>query len=114
MSSKGHILCDLDGTLARYESGYVRSGVIGEPLEPMLERVKTALDAGEDVRIFTARVSRFGQTETEAEWHKSRVELWCVKHLGCVLPVTSEKDFNTVEIWDDRARRVLFNDGNLA
>ena len=51
---RGHILVDLDGTLAIY-NGYVGPTHIGEPVPKMLERVKSWLADGKTVKIFTAR-----------------------------------------------------------
>ena len=53
--SEGWIGVDLDGTLAEY-LGWQGMGHIGEPIAPMVERVKAWLAEGKDVRIFTARV----------------------------------------------------------
>lgn len=52
---KGWIGVDLDGTLAVY-NGWVAPTHIGEPVVPMLERVKAWLAEGREVRIMTARV----------------------------------------------------------
>ena len=52
----GWIGVDLDGTLARYD-GWKGPEHIGEPLMPMVERVKAWLAEGREVRIMTARVS---------------------------------------------------------
>ena len=50
----GWIGVDLDGTLAHYDE-FRGDDYVGEPIEPMVERVKQWLDEGKDVRIFTAR-----------------------------------------------------------
>lgn len=99
----GHILVDFDGTLAYHvESGY---GLSPDPMPipKMLEKVMKTLGKGIEVRIFTARAS---VPELIPE-----VEAWCLKHIGQKLRVTNQKDFGTIEIWDDRAREVLFNEG---
>src|SRR6185295_15163214 len=97
----------LDGTLARYD-GWRGVAHIGEPVPAMLERVKEWLDAGIEVRIFTARVCRTGDELTEA---LQPIQCWCLEHIGCVLPVTNVKDFGMVELWDDRAVQVEPNTG---
>jgi hypothetical protein len=101
----GWIGVDLDGTLAHYDH-WRGPGHIGEPVEPMLERVKEWLKQGRDVKIFTARVC-YGDPE------KCRpvIEAWCLKHLGQVLKVTNEKDFGMIELWDDRCIQVYTNQG---
>lgn len=113
----GHILVDFDGTLAHTVHGVIkRSGYIdspGLPIEPMVKRVKVWLSEGRDVRIFTARVSKNNQRNQnyDLEEQITTIETWCVKHLGQKLPITCSKDFETVEIWDDRAIGVIKNTG---
>lgn len=82
---------------------------MGEPIPIMVNRVKEWLRRGRDVRIFTARVS-YADKEKCARARKA-IEGWCLKHLGKVLPVTNVKDFDTLEIWDDKAFRVIRNVG---
>lgn len=103
MSHKGWIGVDLDGTLAHYDRW--DGGKIGAPIPAMVDRVKTWLAAGEEVRIFTARVSD-GKPET-----KSAIEQWCEVHLGARIPVTNIKDYQMSELWDDRAVQVVKNTG---
>lgn len=125
---RGWIGVDLDGTLAHYDHW---RGVehIGEPIAPMLARVKRWLDEGKDVRIFTARVfpSSVFELATNLEGISpadDRKDLkpdcltaglyireWCHKHIGRVLPITCRKDMAMVELWDDRAVGVLQNRG---
>ncbi|MEI8285241.1 MAG: hypothetical protein WCG52_09650, partial [bacterium] len=50
----GWIGVDLDGTLAEFIGDM---SFIGEPIMPMLNRVKTWLANGREVRIFTARAA---------------------------------------------------------
>ena len=98
----GWIGVDLDGTLAHYDKW---RGIdhIGDPIPKMLDRVQKWIDSGIEVRIFTARVH-----EPEA---LPFIEDWLYKHgLGC-LKVTNVKDFEMVELWDDRAIRVIPNTG---
>jgi len=105
----GYIAVDLDGTLAHYEGW--DGGKIGEPIPLMVERVKGWLQEGKDVRIFTARVAGL----TEASDGKIIVEIsdWCEKHIGQRLPITCEKDFGMIELWDDRCKQVERNTGEL-
>jgi hypothetical protein len=98
----GWIGVDLDGTLAFYDR-WRGAGHIGDPIPAMLARVKGWLAAGREVRIFTARAS--------VPEEMPSIEEWCRKHLGVVLQITNVKDFGCVEIWDDRAVRVLANTG---
>lgn len=111
--SNGWIGVDLDGTLAHYEPGYSSNYVIGEPLQPMLDRVKAEIARGTDVRIFTARVAYPSSQDPRAQLAKRIIEAWCLNYFGQVLPITNAKDWDTIEIWDDRARQVVFNSGEF-
>jgi hypothetical protein len=104
---EGWIGVDLDGTLAYYREG--QYPLIGEPIAPMLSQVKQWVERGEDVRIFTARMSQ--QTKSENNVQRMMIENWCQLHIGKVLPVTNVKDFGMAQLWDDRAVRIIFNTG---
>lgn len=106
MSTQGWIGVDLDGTLAHYDH-WRGEDHIGEPITAMLERVKGWLAEGKEVRIFTARVG--GGINTSKA--RTYIEAWCKKHLGRKLPVTHEKDYAMIELWDDRAVQVIPNTG---
>ena len=113
--SDGWIGVDMDGTLAVYD-GWRGISHIGEPIQKMVQRVKSWLEDGRDVRIFTARVAPKSLMANSAERHTvtDPIEAWCFKHLGAVLPVTHEKDFQMVELWDDRCVQVIENTGERA
>lgn len=102
----GWIGVDLDGTLAEYHGW--NDGVIGPPIPLMLERVRTWLSQGIEVRIVTARVAHPNQ-----HGEKEKIQAWCLEHLGVKLTVTSHKDFQMIELWDDRAIRVEKNTGRV-
>ena len=108
----GWIGVDLDGTLAKYD-GWKGAGHIGEPIPAMLDRVKDWLADGKEVRIFTARVSpqAIALNNDTLENTLAPIKAWCIKHIGCVLPVTHEKDMAMLEFWDDRCVTVEFNTG---
>ncbi len=106
---QGWIGCDLDGTLATYDV-WRGTDHIGEPVPLMLERVKKWIDAGIEVRIFTARVSGPRNGRNMEETTKS-VENWCLKHIGKILPVTCVKDFGLIALYDDRAVGIIPNTG---
>lgn len=108
-TNKGWIGVDLDGTLARYE-GWQGSGHIGEPLTPMVEQVKAWLAAGEDVRIFTARVGP-QKDVNETIRARSAIEAWCETQFGKALPITATKDFSMKALCDDRACQMVPNTG---
>lgn len=97
---------DLDGTLSedvRRDGGYDLGDEIGDPIEPMLKRVKAWLAEGKTVKIFTARASVPRQVE--------RVKRWMAQHGLPDLEVTNTKDFGMIELWDDRCVQVARNVG---
>lgn len=106
----GWIGVDLDGTLAHYD-GWKGPEHIGEPIPRMVERVKAWIAEGKDVRIFTARVcsSQPGDAGLVA---MGAIMRWCTQHIGRPMAVTSEKDWNMIELWDDRCVQVVPNTGH--
>lgn len=108
----GWIGVDLDGTLAQYGS-WQGASHIGEPVAPMVERVKRWLAEGREVRIFTARVSGPRANELEVKESIEAIQAWCVKHLGRLMPITCVKDYGMIELWDDRCVQVEQNTGRV-
>ena len=109
MSGSGWIGVDLDGTLAFYDTwrGHTH---IGHAIPQMLERVKDWIEEGQEVRIFTARVSCADPERTEII---NAVQDW-LEALGLPrLQVTCIKDFAMLELYDDRAVQVRMNTGQL-
>lgn len=103
---------DLDGTLAHYE-GWVDIDVIGEPIAPMVERVKRWLAEGHEVRIMTARAAPHpDRSELDISRFHSALKAWCNEHIGQELRATCVKDFGMIELWDDRAVGVEENTGS--
>ncbi|WP_273428933.1 hypothetical protein [Chitinibacter tainanensis] len=94
---------DLDGTLAVHH-GYMCGG-IGEPIKPMLDRVRELIDTGREVRIFTARASDPSQLQHVKQWLSAQ-------GLGG-LAITNIKDFDMVALYDDKAMRVKRNTGYI-
>lgn len=98
------IAVDLDGTLAYYD-GWKGGEHIGPPIPEMLFKVRMALAQGDTVVIFTARASRPEDIPPVKEWLKS---------IGLPdLKVTNEKTYDISEVWDDRARQVIPNEGRF-
>lgn len=93
---------DLDGTLAEY-NGWRGLDHIGKPIPLMRERIEAWLDAGYGVKIFTARASVPGGD--------APVRKWLAQHGLPPLEVTNQKDFQMIELWDDRAVQVVSNSG---
>ena len=105
---RGWIGVDLDGTLAHYDK-WVGPEHIGKPIAPMVELVKHWLATGKRVKIFTARVAE----PEEARLALPAIEAWCEAHIGQVLEVTRSKDFQMVELYDDRCVQVEHNTGRI-
>lgn len=109
----GWIGVDLDRTLAKrdHDGGDNNPGA---PIPAMVARVKKWLAEGRNVRILTARVAECADNPkgwvSPAEQRKD-IEAWCLKHIGQVLPVTSQKDYYMLELWDDVAVAVEENTG---
>src|SRR5262245_15578418 len=116
----GWIGVDLDGTLAHY-GNFIGVEHIGEPIAPMVQRVKAWLAEGREVRIFTARVdggdaaliggNKDGEQFRDVQRVVEIIQAWCEKHIGQKLPVTNKKDYGMIELWDDRAVQVVMNRG---
>jgi hypothetical protein len=100
---------DLDGTLAQYPFTSKSGETIGPPVPRMLTRVKSWLADGKEVRIMTARISHTDYVTVVEE-----INQWCKKYVGKILPVTNEKDYEMIELWDDRAVQVIPNTGMRA
>lgn len=103
----GWIGVDLDGTMVEY-TGWKGITHFGKPLMPMVNRVRQWLKEGREVRLVTARADENGPYYKEfvAAWEVFSEELY-----GQVLPVTDRKDFNMLELWDDRAVQMVPNTG---
>lgn len=113
MSHKGWIGVDLDGTLAHYED-FISPTHIGEPIPLMINRVKTWLEQGIEVRIFTARVfceEGDNQRIKEARQALEAIIKWSIKHIGVALQVTCTKDYSMWKLYDDRCIQVEKNTG---
>lgn len=94
---------DLDGTLAKSVSSL--SSSIGEPIQPMLSRVKGWLARGQEVRIFTARASDQKQISSIRNW----LNLHGIGDCG----ITNSKDLDMIELYDDKAKRVVKDQGRI-
>lgn len=128
----GWIGVDLDGTMFTYTT-WVGWNVFGQPIKPMIERIKAWLEAGIEVRIVTARVGLpIGVHEATGNWipdgrawNTCRVtgqrfsDRMMVRAIGDLceanglprLKVQPHKDLDMIELWDDRAVQVIPNTG---
>lgn len=100
-NGSGWIGVDLDCTLAIYPPDGREQ--IGSPIGTMVNRILMWIERGIEVRIFTARATLPDQVKL--------IKAWCLEHLGRELAVTNQKDFMMIELWDDRAVRVVENTG---
>jgi len=110
--SDGWIGVDLDGTLAKY-NGWQGEKHIGAPVPVMVERVKKMLQDGHTVKIMTARASEYGHSPQQIIENTIRIQDWCLEHVGARLEVTSDKDFEMIALYDDRAIQVKVNSGTI-
>ena len=103
--SEDWIGVDLDGTLAVYDGVWLGIHHIGAPIPLMIERVKEWVTNGKKVKIVTARCG-----DPKAIPH---IEMWLNRHGIGGLEITATKDYNMIEIWDDRCIQVEHNTGRL-
>jgi hypothetical protein len=101
---------DLDRTLAHYESGQALE-VIGEAKPQMVALVKRLLEKGIRVKILTARVDpSYPELEVQQE---ALIQKWLYENGLPWLEITAIKDFKMWFLIDDRAYRVLPNEGQF-
>ena len=102
---------DLDSTLAKSQKEWRGYGCIGAPIMPAVRLVRRLLDAGYEVRIFTARAAcKNPVTLIQAKY---AITAWCIEHIGVPLPVTCEKDSRCARIIDDRVIEMRKDKGYL-
>ena len=109
--SRGYIGVDFDGTLATYDK-YEGPTVLGEPIMPMVNRVRRWLSQGKLVKIFTARVAT-DHTQEEIDLGEAAIKAWCKLHIGAELEVTAMKHSRMYQFWDDKAVSVEKNTGKV-
>lgn len=121
---EGWIGVDFDGTLSYYDR-WRGAGHVGAPIGPMVERVREWLAKGYEVRIFTARIWPFvgvlqptdampvpdGRRAQDSFDAACAIAEFCIAQFGRVLPITNVKDYDMIELWDDRAVHVVQNTG---
>lgn len=135
-NGKGWYGFDLDGTLAKYD-GWKGIDHIGEPVKPMVELIKRMHDEGRVVKIMTARVAPKEKPEVkpnpylENHWDikspddmpwavhaeawtpREFIQDWCYTFLGFVPDIVYQKDHLMLELYDDRVKQVVPNEGWL-
>lgn len=111
----GWIGVDFDRTLVRRGHDTDSLGP-GEPIWPMVNRIRRWRAEGRNVRIFTARVAECEANPKgwePASSQRKTIEEWCLQYIGEVLPVTCQKDYYMLELWDDIAVAVEENTGRM-
>lgn len=134
-TGKGWYGFDLDGTLAKYD-GWKGIDHIGDPVVPMVKLIRQMHDEGKVVKIMTARVAPKENPETKPnpyrtgnwciqepdvqtwalkdEWTPLEfIQEWCYLTLGFVPEVVYQKDHLMLELYDDRVKQVVPNEGWL-
>lgn len=96
------IAVDFDGTLATYDK-WRGMNYTGEPIEPMVRRVKQWLSRGKKVVIFTTRA--------RSSVGVKAIEEWLEKNGLPKLRITNIKEHTMEEFWDDKAVKVEPNTG---
>ncbi len=106
----GWIGVDLDGTLAHYDE-WSGPDHIGDPIEGMEVRVRAWIAVGRRVKIMTARADREENILPIQNWLVRNKFVW---EDGTPLEITNKKDFQMIQLWDDRAVQVIPNTGMTA
>ena len=101
---------DLDSSLALPLDDYTDPTLIGEPIPAMVAKIKKVLAEGMRVKVFTARMA----DQENSVAIREAIANWTLEHIGTALEATNEKDPGTIEIWDDKARRVEKDTGKAA
>lgn len=96
---------DLDGTLAYYESGYCEKGIVGDPIPSMITVLRSWLEKGATVKIFTARAN--------SPEHVQLIRAWLKKQGLPDLEITDTKGPGMVLGYDDRIIQVRKNTGEI-
>lgn len=106
--AKEIIACDLDGTLAHYD-GWKGIGHIGCVIPSVKQAIQNAIARGDEVWIFTARVS----DPTEASEAANVIDRWLEANGLGPLTITATKHKFFTQFWDDRALQVIKNAGTF-
>ena len=128
VEGKGWYGFDLDGTLAKYD-GWKGIDHIGEPVKPMVELIKRMHDEGKVVKIMTARIAPHkledgtvgesyitvpdGEKGATRNYAHQFINDWCHFNLGFIPEIVYQKDHLMLELYDDRVKQVVPNEGWL-
>jgi len=95
---------DLDGTLAVWNEASTLDR-IGAPIPAMVDMVRSMVDNGIRVKIFTARACDPAQIP--------KIRAWMTRNGLPDLEITNVKDYYMERLYDDRAIRVERNTGKI-
>ena len=127
-TGKGWYGFDLDGTLAKYDSW---KGIdhIGKPVKHMVDLIKEMHDEGKVVKILTARIAPHkledgtvgesyitvpdGEGGVTRTYAHQFINDWCHFNLGFIPEIVYQKDHLMLELYDDRVKQVVPNEGLL-
>ena len=141
VEGKGWYGFDLDGTLAKYD-GWKGIDHIGEPIKPMVDLIKRMHAEGKVVKILTARVAPRANIEIRSNPYPTDHAVydavgrdneeryrdiyrapkwtacdfiydWCLRNLGFLPEIVYQKDHLMLELYDDRVKQVVPNEGIL-
>jgi TusA-related sulfurtransferase len=103
-SKDGYIAFDFSGTLAKHKKQTTDKFQPGEPVPNMIAIAKGFLAKGYKIKILTVHAKHPEAVKT--------IQDWCVKNLGQkVDEVTNIKKKGMIQFWDDRAIRVVRDQG---
>ncbi len=103
-----HIALDFDKTLAYHESAWGISRT-GDPIWPMVDKVKAWLELGYGVTIFSVRFSHVASLDAQ----ERMIDDWLQKAGLPILPKTAVKSRIFTHFIDDRAYHVKPNAGEI-
>ena len=127
-TGKGWYGFDLDGTLAVYDKW---KGIdhIGEPVKPMVDLIRKMHDDSKVVKILTARIAPHkledgtvgesyitvpdGEGGVTRTYAHQFINDWCHFNLGFIPEIVYQKDHLMLELYDDRVKQVVPNEGFL-
>ena len=128
VDGKGWYGFDLDGTLAKYDK-WEGIGHIGEPVKPMVDLIRKMHDDGKVVKILTARIAPHkledgtvgesyitvpdGEGGVTRTYAHQFINDWCHFNLGFIPEIVYQKDHLMLELYDDRVKQVVPNEGVL-
>ena len=105
-----YVAFDLDGTVAEYDQW---KGIehIGNPIPKTIEMIKQYLEKGVKVKFLTARVAT--NDSEELALVRKYISEWSLQHIGQEIEATCIKDRMMFRLYDDRARQIIQNTGEL-